>query len=98
MITFIEGNCIHILKLKRAENYPSWAINDQASIESKEIWDIISGTYVATVEPKSDSEKLIKDVYLVYLPKYKSAKGILLLDNDFLILKHKFTIRIANEI
>ncbi len=98
MATFTEDDRIRIPKLKRAENYRPWAIYVQAALESRGVWYIVLGTQVTPVAPESNSEKSIKDAYLEYSQKHASAKSILILSIDPLILTDKCTTSTAKEI
>ncbi len=95
MATFTENDRIRIPKLKEAENYRPWAIDVQVALESRGVLFSVPRLHDA---PESNSEKSIKDVYLEYSQKDASAKGILILSIDPLILTDKCTTNRAKEI
>ena len=57
MISSNEDDCMYIPKLKGTKNYQPWTIYVQAVLESRNIWDILTGTkIVLSVPPATATE------------------------------------------
>ena len=58
---------MHIFKLKSAENDRPWAIYIQATLESHNIWDIITGTKVVPSIPSTAATEATQATYTLFI-------------------------------
>ena len=66
---------IRIPKLKGTENYRSWSIYVQATLESKACWDIVIGTRGAPSALDTDASDEIKKEHQEYTQSNTTAKS-----------------------
>ena len=89
---------IRIPKLKGTENYRSWSIYVQATLESKACWDIVVGTRETPATPVTDASAQIKKAYQDYIQSHATAKSILVLSIDPSILTDDCATNSAKQI
>ena len=89
---------IQILKLKGTENYRSWSIYVQATLESKACWDIVVGTRETPATPVTDASAQIKKAFQDYIQSHATAKSILVLSIDLFILTDDCATNSAKQI
>ncbi len=98
MTSSTDDDHIQIPKLKDAKNYRPWAIYVQAALESRNIWEIVTGAKVVSTVSAVSASEAIKALYTSFVQQHASAKGILILSIDPSILIDKCTTCSANEI
>ena len=89
---------MRISKLKGAENYRPWAIYIQAALESRNVWDIVTGTKVVPSVLSAAATEATQATYTLSVQQHATAKGILILSIDPSILIDKCTTSLAREI
>ena len=89
---------IRIPKLKGTENYRSWSIYVQATLESKASWDIVVGTREAPTTPVTIASAGMKKIYQEYTQSHATAKSILVLSIDPSILTDDCATNSAKQI
>ena len=89
---------IRIPKLKGTENYRSWSIYVQATLESKACWDIVISTRRAPSALANNASDEIKKEHQEYTQSHATAKNILVLSIDPSILTDDCATNSATQI
>ncbi len=62
-----DNNHIQISKLKGAQNFHIWAVYVQATLESRNVWKIVTGAKVVPIVPTVCVFKTIKALYTSFI-------------------------------
>lgn len=98
MTSSTNDDRMRIPKLKGAESYRPWVIHVQAALESRNVWEMVTGAKVAPTIPKVSASEALKDPYTSFVQQHASAKGIPILNIDPSILIDKYKTSLAKEI